>query len=339
MRLYRIRKHEGVFRLNLEHQSPLPPGPGQIAVRVGAVSLNYRDLLVLRGKYGGDPEGLVPVSDAAGEIIAIGEGVTRFKVGDRVASCFFQNWEDGPASAEAGKSALGGAIHGVLAEEILLSEEGAIPVPAHLSDAEAATLPCAGVTAWNGLFTRGKLHPGQTVLLLGTGGVSIFGLQFAVAAGAHVIVTSSSDEKLVRAKELGAAGLLNYRTHPEWDEEVLRLTQNRGVDQVLEVGGVGTLARSLDSLNYNGHIALIGVLTGIGGPGVNPFPLAMKNGTLSGIYVGSRKNFETMNTFIIRHRIHPVIDRVFPFDEAPEAYRYLESAAHFGKVVIEGVVS
>jgi len=342
MDLYRIRSRDGGFHLNLERQSPPTPGPGQIAVRVEAVSLNYRDLLILRGKYGEllreRLEGLVPCSDAAGEVIEVGEGVTRFRTGDRVAGCFFQNWVDGPASPDSARSALGGAIPGVLAGEILLAAQGAVAVPPHLSGEEAATLPCAGLTAWNGLVTRGGLQPGQSVLLLGTGGVSTFGLQFAVAAGCGVIVTSSRNEKLARARDLGAWAGVNYREKPEWHEEVLRLTDGRGIDQILEVGGVGTLARSLKSLAFNGHVALIGLLAAeeAGGSGVDPFPLAMKNGTMSGIYVGSRQDFEAMNAFIAQHHLHPVIDRVFPFSEAAEAYDYLESAGHFGKVVIRG---
>ncbi len=335
MELYRIRNRDGRYHLNLEHQSPPQPGPGQIAVHVKAVSLNYRDLLVMRREYGGiDPEGLIPASDAAGEVVAVGEGVTRFATGDRVAGCFFQNWSSGPASRKAAQSALGGSIPGVLAKEVLFEEGGAVMVPMHLSFEEAATLPCAGLTAWNGLFTRGDLHAGETVLLLGTGGVSVFGLQFAIAAGAGAIVTSSSDEKLARAQAFGAWGGVNYRAMPEWQQEVLRLTDGKGVEQILEVGGTGTLARSLEALAYNGHIALIGLLAR-SGAGVDPFPLAMKSGTMSGIFVGSRENFEAMNAFITRHGIHPVIDRVFPFNEAAEAYRYLEAAGHFGKVVIQ----
>ncbi len=336
MKLYRIRGRDGGFYLNLEHQSPPQPGPGQIAVRVKAVSLNYRDLLVLRGGYGGgSPEGLIPCSDAAGEVVEVGEGVTRFRTGDRVTSCFFQDWIGGPASAEAARSALGGAAPGVLAAEVLLQEEGAVFTPAHLTDIEAATLPCAAVTAWNGLVTRGRVRAGQTVLLLGTGGVSIFGLQFATACGAAAIVTSSHDEKRARARALGAWETLNYRATPEWHKEVLRLTGGRGADQILEVGGVGTLPQSLRALAFNGHIALIGLLASRG-DGVDPFPLAMKNGTMSGIFVGSREDFEAMNALISGHGIRPVVDRVFAFGEAERAFRYLESAAHFGKVVIRG---
>lgn len=336
MKLYRIRKHAGVYQLNLEDQAVLfRPGPGQIAVRVGAVSLNYRDLLILSGRYGRlDPEGLIPTSDAAGVVIAVGEGVERFKEGDRVASCFFQDWSHGPATAHTAKSALGGPLHGVLAEEILLSEEGAVHVPLHLNDLEACTLPCAALTAWNALFTRGHLQPGQSALFLGTGGVSIFGLQFAVAAGARTYITSRSDEKLHRAIALGAEHLINAFTHPDWEEEVASFSGGKGVDHILEVGGAGTLSRAIKALSFNGHIALIGVLAGVGSV-VDPFPLAHKNATLSGISVGSREHFEAMNTFISAHRIHPVIDRVFPFTEAREAYAYLKRAEHFGKVVIQ----
>jgi NADPH:quinone reductase-like Zn-dependent oxidoreductase len=275
----------------------------------------------------------VPVSDGAGEVLEVGEGVSEFKRGDRVAGCFFQNWPGGKATWDVAHSALGGAIDGVLAEEVVLSETGAVLIPEHLGYEEAATLPCAGLTAWNGLVTRGNMVQGQTVLLLGTGGVSIFGLQFAVAAGAKAVITSSHDEKLGHAKKLGAIGVVNYKTTPDWHKEVLKLTENRGVDQVLEVGGVGTLEKSMKSLNINGHIALIGVLAGSGAQ-VNPFPLALKNATMSGIYVGSREDFLLMNAFIAEHKLKPVIDRTFDFAHALDAYRYLESGAHFGKVVI-----
>jgi len=334
MNLYRIRKVAEAYRLNLE-ESPAPvPGPGQISVRVRAVSLNYRDLIVLGGQYGKvSPEGIVPLSDGAGEVIAVGEGVTQFKTGDRVAGCFFQDWEKGPASWEIAHSALGGAIDGMLAEEVLLAEKGAVHVPEHLSYEQAATLPCAALTAWNGLFTRGQMRPDQTALFLGTGGVSIFGLQFAAAFGARAIITSSSDEKLERAKALYACGVVNYRAHPDWHKEVLDLTGKRGVDHVLEVGGAGTLERSMKVMNVSGHIALIGILAGPASA-VDVFPLALKNATMSGIYVGSKENFEAMNAFITRHHIKPVVDRVFPFTEAADAYDYLASGSHFGKVVI-----
>lgn len=332
MQLYRLRRRNGSLHLNPEQQAAPAPGIREIAVRVTAASLNYRDLLILEERYGGDAEGVIPVSDGVGEVIGVGEGVTRFKVGDRVAGCFFQHWSSGLPSDRGARSALGGSLPGVLAEEVCFCEEGAVHVPDFLTDEEAATLPCAGVTAWNSLFTRGALHEGQSVLLMGTGGVSLFGLQFAAAAGARTIITSSSNEKLDRARSLGAQETINYRTHPDWDEEVLRLTEGRGVDQIIEVGGSGTLERSLQAVAHGGHIALVGVLAG--SVGVDPFPLALRNGTISGIYVGSREHFETMNAFIEKHQIRPVVDQVFSFGDAARAYDYLASGAHFGKVVI-----
>lgn len=338
MRLYRIRNYQGRYRLNLEEQASPSPGPGEIVVRVGAISLNYRDLLVLGGEYRGiDPEGLVPTSDAAGVVTAVGKGVARFEVGDRVIGCFFPGWKGGAPSQKRLLDSVGGTVPGFLAEEIVLSEEAAVRTPEHLTDVQACTLPCAGLTAWNGLIQRGHLRAGQTALFLGTGGVSTFGLQFALASGAEAYVTSRSDEKLGRARALGAIGTINYVSHPDWDEEILRLTGGHGVDHILEVGGNKTLPCSIRAIAYGGHIALIGFLAGRGtlNDEVNPFPLARKNATLSGVFVGSRADFEAMNAFISDNTIHPIIDRVFAFHHAEEAYHHLKSAAHFGKVVIE----
>lgn len=338
MRLYRIRNYMGRYRLNMEEQASPAPGPHEIVVRVGGLSLNYRDLLMLADEYRGiDPEGLVPVSDAAGVVTAVGDRVSRFQVGSRVMGCFFPSWHEGTPTAAALRDSLGGTVPGVLAEEILLCEEAAVATPEHLSDIEAATLPCAALTAWNGLVTRGGLRAGQTALFQGTGGVSTFGLLFATAFGARPYVTSRSDEKLARARALGAIGTLNYVVQPDWAEEILHRTGSEGVDHILEVGGTRTLPSSIQAIAYGGHIALIGVLAGRGGlrDAINPFPLARKNATLSGVHVGSRADFEAMAAFISAHHIRPVIDRVFPFAEAEEAYAYLKSAAHFGKVAIE----
>lgn len=335
MKLYRIRKHAGIWQLNWEDQPALfRPEAGQIAVRVGAVSLNYRDLLVLQGRMPFDPEGLIPSSDASGVVIAVGKGVTRFRVGDRVTSCLYQHWSRGPASQEAMASTLGGPLQGVLAEEILLFEDGAVHTPEFLTDLEACTLPSAALTAWNGLFTRGRLQPGESVLLLGTGGVSVFGLQFAVAAGAEVIVVSPSDSELIRATGLGATHCINSLTHPHWEREVLAVTQGKGVNHVLEVGGGGPLSRSIEAVSYGGHIAFIGLLADSKRT-IDPFPLAHKNATLSGVLGGSREQFEAMNAFLEAQQIRPVIDRVFMLDQVAEAYNYLRRAPHFGKVVIQ----
>lgn len=332
MRRYQLAAAGEGFALELR-QGPTPePGPGQVRVRVRACSLNYRDLLVRQGRYGRRTEGLVPLSDGAGEVEAIGPGVQRVKPGDRVAGCFFQGWPQGPFTAPVMDTALGGARDGMLAEQVVLEEGGVVLLPPHLDWAEGACLPCAGLTAWNALVTRGGLQPGATVLLQGTGGVSIFALQFAVALDARVILLSGSDAKLERGRALGAAQTINYRTIPDWEQEVWRLIERRGVDHIVEVGG--NLEKSLRCLAPGGHIAQVGVLGG-GSGAANLFPLAMKNARLDGIYVGSRAHFEVMIRFLTERQLHPVIDRTFPFAQATEAYDHLASGSHFGKVVIE----
>ncbi len=311
------------------------PQPTQILVRIRAASLNYRDLLIARGHYmgGAVAANTIPLSDGAGEVVAVGSAVTRFRVGEIVAGTFFRGWIDGKAP-RGPLTALGAPpADGVLAELAVFDQQDAVSVPSHLSPAGAATLPCAAVTAWRSLVDIGNVAPGETVLVLGTGGVSTFGLQFALLAGARVLVTSSSDEKLARAMALGAAGAINYRTHPEWEREVQRLTDGRGVDHVLDVGGAGTLARSIGSVAAGGRVAMIGVLTGVGAAG-SPYGLLGKQASLHGVYVGSRGQFERMNAAISMHRMEPIIDREFDFDDAPAAYRHLEGATHFGKVVI-----
>jgi len=332
MRRYQLAAAGEGFALELRQGPTLEPGPGQVRVRVRACSLNYRDLLVRQGRYGRRTEGLVPLSDGAGEVEAIGPGVQGVKPGDRVAGCFFQGWPQGPFTAPVMDTALGGARDGMLAEEVVLEEGGVIHLPPHLDWAEAACLPCAGLTAWNALVTRGGLQPGATVLLQGTGGVSIFALQFAVALDARVILLSGSEAKLERGRALGAAQTINYRTIPDWEQEVWRLTEKHGVDHIVEVGG--NLEKSLRCLAPGGHVAQVGVLGG-GSGAPNLFPLAMKNARLDGIYVGSRAHFEVMNRFLIEKQLHPVIDQTFPFAQATEAYAHLASGSHFGKVVIE----
>jgi len=333
-RRYELERADKGYRLALRSSEIPAPGADDVVVRIRAVSLNHRDLYVLQGVYGGDASGRVPVSDGAGEVVALGPGVKRFKVGDRVATTFFEGWNSGPPTPAAiSKSRGGDAAQGVLAETIVTHEDGLVRIPAHLSFEEAATLPCAAVTAWNGLFKHGHLQRDQFVLLEGTGGVSIFGLQFASAAGARPIITSSSDEKLERARALGAVATVNYRTHPEWQEEVRAATKGAGVSQVLEIGGKDTLPKALASLGLGGHVALIGGLTGFEGS-MDVGALTGRLGTLTSIYVGSREDFEAMNAFIARHKLKPVIDREFSFDEAPAAFAYLESGSHFGKVVI-----
>jgi NADPH:quinone reductase-like Zn-dependent oxidoreductase len=305
----------------------------EVLVRIRAVSLNHRDLYVLQGRPGANSAGLVPVSDGAGEVVAVGPGATRFKPGDRVATTFFEKWDSGAPTLAAISTARGGDKPGVLAEMISTHENGLVRIPDHLSFEEAATLPCAGVTAWNALFKHGKLQPGQFVLLEGTGGVSIFGLQFAAAAGAMPVITSSSDAKLARAKSLGAIAGINYRTTPEWQAEVRKATGSAGVAHVLEIGGKDTLPKALAALGLGGHVALIGGLTGFDGA-MEVGGLTGRMGSMTSIYVGSREDFEAMNAFIAQHAIKPIVDRVFRFEEAPAAFEYLDSGSHFGKVVI-----
>jgi NADPH:quinone reductase-like Zn-dependent oxidoreductase len=276
----------------------------------------------------------VPFSDGAGEIAAVGSNVTRWKVGDRVCPIFIQGWIEGEPSMQKNRATLGaGAMDGVLREYGAFNENGLVRIPEYLSFEEAATLPCAAVTAWDALVCSGKLKAGETVLTLGTGGVSIFALQFAKLHGAKVIITSSSDQKLARARELGADETINYKNVPDWDKEVLRLMNRVGVDHVIEVGGTGTLSKSLNSARVGGHVALIGVLTTEGD--FNPLSVLMKGVRLQGIFVGSRQMFEDMNRAIEANRMKPVIDKVFSFDEVDEALKYMESGSHFGKIVIK----
>jgi NADPH:quinone reductase-like Zn-dependent oxidoreductase len=322
---------DGLRRCDRPEPKPLPT---QILVRIRAAALNYRDLMIARGLYGGPlSTNVIPLSDGAGEVVAVGSAVSRFRVGERVAGTFFRNWIDGAPPQEALVSLGAPPADGVLAEYAVFAEQDAVAVPAHLSAQAAATLPCAAVTAWRSLIDLGRLAPGETVLLIGTGGVSIFALQFAKLAGARVLIMSSSDEKLARARALGADECVNYRTHPGWEREVLKLTQGRGVDHVLEVGGADTLGHSIASLAVGGRIALIGVLTGIGAGG-SPYALLRKQASLHGVFVGSRGHFERMNAAIAANRFEPIVDRTFGFDEAAAAYRHLESGKHFGKVVL-----
>lgn len=333
-RRYELERADKGYRLVLRNAEVPAPQSSEVVVRIRAVSLNHRDLYVLQGVYGGDASGRVPVSDGAGEVVALGPGVKRFKVGDRVATTFFERWNSGaPTPAAISRARGGDAAAGVLSETIVTHEDGLVPIPDHLSFEEAATLPCAAVTAWNGLFKHGHLQRDQFVLLEGTGGVSIFGLLFAAAAGARPIITSSSDEKLERARSLGAVATVNYRTYPEWQEQVRAATKGAGVSHVLEIGGKDTLPKALASLGLGGHVALIGGLTGFEGS-VDVGAVTGRLGSLTSIYVGSREDFEGMDAFITRHKLKPVIDRVFSFEEAPAAFTYLESGSHFGKVVI-----
>lgn len=339
MRAYPIRQ----FGLDHLEQAELPMlqmAPGMVLIRVHAVSLNYRDLMVVKGLYNPKMElPRIPCSDGAGEVVAIGEGVGGVKVGDRVCGIFMQRWLDGPLTAERSKAALGGDVDGMLAEYVLLAENGVVRFPEHLSYEEAATLPCAGVTAWNALQSAGvpalPVLPGETVVTQGTGGVSIFALQFAKLLGARVIGTSSSEEKLTRAYGLGLDAGCNYRQRPEWSKWVSEVTGGKGADRIIEVGGAGTFGQSLRAARVGGMIAQIGVLSG----SATSEPLALtpilhKQLRVQGIYVGSRAMFEQMNAAIAKAELHPVIDRVFDFDQAREAFLHMHSASHFGKIVI-----
>ncbi|MEM9281006.1 MAG: NAD(P)-dependent alcohol dehydrogenase [Verrucomicrobiota bacterium] len=338
MKRYVLKAGEGdQKRVCLEEVEEGPLEDRWVKVRMEACSLNYRDLLMKSGlsASSGD-EPVVPLSDGAGVVEEVGESVSEFAIGDRVALTFFRDWQSGRFDMKYHQAARGGSCDGTLAENVMAPARSLVAVPDFLSPVEAATLPCAAVTAWHALFERCRpLQAGDTVLCLGTGGVSIFGLQLAKAAGARVIVTSSSDEKLERARELGADDLINYRSVSDWDKKVFDLTDRRGVDHVLEVGGPGTLEKSMNSVSAGGSIALIGVLTGFSPPESSLFPLVARNVNLSGIYVGSREMFERLLVFMEQYQIKPIVDQVFGFDDASAAYAALEGAGHFGKIAIE----
>ncbi len=323
---------EGIGALTQVERGRPELGPGDVRVRVRAVSLNYRDLLVARGNAARATP-VIPVSDGAGEVIEVGDQVTRWKKGDRVVASFFPTWRDGELSEAHHAKALGGGQDGLLAEERVLPEDAWLAVPEHLSFEEASTLPIAALTAYNALFEGAHLRAGDTVLVQGTGGVSIFALQLAKAAGARVVLTSQSAEKRERALELGADHVIDYKANPKWGEAAHAWTGGRGVDIALEVGGPGTFDQSVASLRFGGTLSLIGVLTGFGGE-VALAPVFRKTLRVSGIYCGSITMFEALNRALTASKIHPIVDRVFSFDQAKEAYEHLASGKHFGKVVI-----
>lgn len=333
LKAWRFIEGFGAEHLKIVELPDPVPGLGQVVVRVRACSLNYRDLAVMRGAYGGNVRApLTPVSDGAGEVIEVGPGVTRVKPGDQVAAIFMQDWVEGPVDDAKANSALGGAVDGMMAEKVCLKAEGLVRYPDHLSFEEAAALPCAAVTAWHALFRSGGLRPGESVLLQGSGGVSLFALQFAKMAGARVIATSSSDLKMERLQTMGADAVINYKTTPAWDKPVRQLTGGIGVDHVVEVGGAGTLPITSKAVRRGGHIALIGVLAG--GNEFDPRLMMLKSARLQGIYVGSREMFEEMNRAISLARMRPVIDRVFDFAELPGALEFMAHGSHFGKIAI-----
>ncbi len=334
MKVFEITEF-GIDKLTLARRDVPRPAENEILVKLQAASLNFRDVMVVSGTYNPRMKlPAVPFSDGAGEVVEVGKKVTKWKVGDKVCSTVIPAWIDGGPTGENAKSAIGaGKFDGVLREFAAFSENAVVAMPEHLSYEEGSTLPCAAVTAWHALVVSGQIKAGDTVLTLGTGGVSIFAIQLARVFGAKVIATSSSDEKLAKVKELGADETINYRTHEDWDKVVLDLTDGIGVDHVIEVGGVGTLARSVKATRVGGHIALIGALETSGE--FNPIPVFMKAIKMQGIFVGSRAMFEAMNAKIAENNLKPVIERTFEFDQAREALEYMTSGSHFGKIVVK----
>ena len=332
MKVAALKTPGGPGNLIIEERADPTPGRGEILVRIHASSLNYHDLLVVKGGIKTE-DGLIPMSDGAGEVIAVGDGATKFKVGDKVVSLFFPNWQNGAIAPLGFGDVPGDGTDGFAAELVARPETAFTHMPEGYSFTEAATLPCAALTAWRGLFVEGSVKPGDWVLTQGTGGVSVFALQFAKAAGARVIATSSSDEKLKRMKALGADHLINYKTTPKWGHKAFELTGGRGVDEVIEVGGPETLAQSIEACRVGGHISLIGVLTGFSGE----FPLTAffsKNLTMSGITVGSAQHQDDMIAAIEASAIKPILDKDFPLDQISDAFAHQESQTHFGKITL-----
>jgi NADPH:quinone reductase-like Zn-dependent oxidoreductase len=325
----------GLENLALVERPDPEPGPGQVLLEMSAASLNFRDLLMVQGSYNArQPLPLIPASDGVGKVVALGSGVTRVRLGDRVCPIFAQGWHSGEPTRDRLKTTLGGPLDGTLTQKMVVSAESVVTVPEHLTDTEAAALPCAAVTAWGALVTEGRLAAGETVLTLGTGGVSVFALQLAKLLGARVIITSSSDAKLARARELGADEAINYKTTADWGKAAKDLTGGRGVDQVIEVGGAGTLQHSLRAVRPGGTVSIIGVLSGTT-TDVNLLPVLMQNVRLQGVIVGHRESFEAMNRAIALSRMRPVVDRVFPLKDARAAFEHMKSGQHFGKICID----
>ena len=334
MRAVEIRGSFGLDNLALVERPDPRPGPGQALVRLRAASLNYRDLLTVEGKYNPKQKlPLIPCSDGAGEVVEVGEGVTRVKPGERVCTVFAQKWIAGRPTRERLRSTLGGPLDGTLAELAVFDQEGLVKTPEHLTDEEASTLPCAAVTAWSALVTEGGITAGDTVLVQGTGGVSLFALQLAKILGARVIATSSRDEKLARVREMGADETINYREVPDWGARAKELTGGTGVDNVIEVGGAGTLQQSLQAVRFGGRLSLIGNLAGTKAELLLTH-VFMQNVRVQGILVGDRESFEAMNRAIAQNGLRPVVDRAFPLEDAPAAFRHMAAGEHFGKIVI-----
>jgi NADPH:quinone reductase-like Zn-dependent oxidoreductase len=334
MKAYEVQEF-GIDKLALVEREDVRAGDREVVVKFHAASLNYRDLMVVGGTYNPRMKlPAVPLSDGAGEIVEVGSAVSKWKVGDRVMPIFAQQWIDGDTSEEKRRTSLGAGAQwdGVLREFGAFDQEGLVAIPDHLSYEEASTLPCAALTAWHALAASGNVKPGETVLTLGTGGVSIFAVQLAKLFGARVISTTGNADKEDKLRELGADEIINYKSTQDWDKAILELTGKKGVDHVVEVGGSGTLAKSLNAVRLGGHVAMIGALTGPAD--FNPVTVFMKAVRLQGIFTGSRTMFEQLLQAINFTKLEPVIDRVFDFDEACDAMRYMESGAHFGKVVI-----
>lgn len=335
MKVFQLQDNWSIDNLTLTERPKPEPGPGQVLLQMKAASLNFRDLLVPKRGYGAltGTLPLIPISDGVGEVIAIGEGVRRVVVGDRVCPVMIQSWISGPPTMERISSTLGGPLDGVMAEYMVLNEQCVVQAPEHLSNEEAATLPCAALTAWSAVVTDGQVKAGDRVLVQGTGGVSLFALQFAKLHGAHVIVTSSSDEKLKRAINLGADEGINYLSTSEWGKEAKRMADPDGVDLIIEVGGQKTLPQSLRAIRAGGTISLIGVLSGLN-MDVSLGLIVTRKVRLQGITVGSRDGMEAMMRAISQHAMKPVIDRIFAFEELREALDYLKRSGHFGKICI-----
>jgi NADPH:quinone reductase-like Zn-dependent oxidoreductase len=334
MRVYEINEF-GIDKLALAERETPQPKPGKVLIKLHAASINFRDLMVVEGTYNPRMKlPAIPFSDGSGEVVAVGDGVEKWSVGDRVMPIFAQQWFDGESSEEKRRSSLGAGAFwdGVLREYAEFDQEGLVAVPGHLSYEEASTLPCAALTAWNAVVVSGKVKPGESVLTLGTGGVSVFAAQFAKMAGAKVISTSSSNEKIARLTSLGIDDAINYKEREDWDAAALEIVGKPGVDHVIEVGGSGTVQRSLNAVRISGHVALIGALTGAAS--FDPTSVFMKAVRVQGIFVGSRKMFEDMNKAITVSEMRPVIDRIFDFEDVRSALAYVKSGSHFGKVVV-----
>ena len=335
MKVFSIEGQFGIESLKESTRERPKPAGSEIVVKMKAASLNYRDLLMVQGFYNPkQPLPLIPFSDGAGEVVEVGSGVTRWKAGDRVMPIFAQGWLAGEATKDKLKRTLGGPLDGVLSEYMLLDQEGVVATPSHLSDIEAACLPCAGVTAWHALFGERPLQPGQRILIQGTGGVSIFALQYARMIGAHVIITSSSDAKLERAAALGAQTLINYKKQPDWAKIARQATDGEGVDQIIEVGGASTFAQSLRAIRVGGQISVIGILSGTSQE-INLIPILMQNLRIQGVIVGHREHFEAMNRLITQQKLRPVVDRVFPVDQVQAALEAMSQGQHFGKITLQ----